>query len=109
MTRRATILAFVCAASSAGADPQRIADAVAALDRAPVVFDGSIRADRGPLRFVFLTVDGTTYRTRIDAGRVARERVEDRCADPCRVSGAGTIEIDGAEIVVSVTSLTWLD
>jgi hypothetical protein len=80
-----------------------------------VSFEGELAYDRRENEF-WIKIDDGYFRAVIDAGRELRESVQEQCErisfsyeGGCRVIGAGTIEIRGANLWVSVESLDTIE
>ncbi|MCC5982789.1 MAG: hypothetical protein JJU42_00360 [Rhodobacteraceae bacterium] len=121
ITATATALALV-AASSTSAEPPISFDAyLAEMDRTPVSFEGHIYFDPsstgggfGFLRHGERGIHGAV----IDAGRAIREEIEANCQQSsfmvdrrrtCAIEGTGTVEIRGAQVYLSIDTVTRLE
>jgi len=113
---RSTFLALVLAMSSGSAvlaQEMPLGDYLASIDRAEITFSGQIQYNDRQDSFTFYDEDLGLFSVTVDAGREVRERIEEECrrgsmfsrTNACRVTGSGTIEIRGADIALSISTV----
>lgn len=111
MLRNLCLSVALAMAAPVMADVIDLGDYLASMDRAPVQLTGYIRYDASERIFTFYDENRRAFGATVDAGRDQRERIENSCensrflvsvTDLCRISGGGTIEIDGSSIRISI-------
>lgn len=117
----AAAAAFLTATGAAAEGPTSFDAYLAEMDRTPVSFEGHIYFDPsstgggfGFLRHGERGIHGAV----IDAGRAIREEIEANCQQSsfmvdrrrtCAIEGTGTVEIRGAQVYLSIDTVTRLD
>lgn len=111
---RAVVLALVASSGSvATAQEMPLGDYLASVDRAEITFSGQIQYNSRQDSFTFYDEDLGLFSVTVDAGREVRERIEEGCSkgpffsrtNSCTMSGSGTVEINGAEIGLSIATV----
>ena len=101
----------------AQAEPVYLREYLKSVDHSEVSFSGHIKYDSSEDNFIFYDDDGDYFRVTVDAGRVARERIQKDCDNPglfisrdelCVISGIGTVEIRGSRIYISIDHINHL-
>lgn len=105
------VLASLIVSTSAAANPIQLSEYLASMDKAEVRFSGRIRYNSREDDFTFYDNNRDPFGVTMDAGRDARERIEEMCDNPsfvvtyselCTISGVGTIEIRGSQVYISI-------
>ena len=116
---RSAVVALALAVSSgsvATAQEMPLGDYLASIDRAEITFSGQIQYNERQDSFTFYHQDLGLFSVTIDAGREVRERLEEECrtgpmfsrTNACTITGSGTIEIKGADIALSLSTVDQL-
>ncbi len=88
-----------------------LSDYIASVDRTAVSFSGGVRYNGSEDEFIFYDDDGKPFSLTMDAGRKAREEVQELCEnssfmisqdDLCSLVANGTVEIVGSRLQLSV-------
>lgn len=104
--------------SQACADPVALEEYITDLDRTEVTFEGYIRYDKSEDRYSFYNLQRENFPAVFDAGRSAREKVQETCEENgfliyvenlCSITGAGSIEIRGSQVWISIEEVTSLE
>lgn len=100
------------------AEEMSLPDYLTSMDKTQVHFEGRIKYDSSEDNFTLYDTNRDPFTVRIDAGRKARESIQESCDHPsfltsysdlCTISGRGTVEIKGSRIQISVDEITELN
>lgn len=84
------------------------------VDHTNVTFEGTIQYRVPERDFIFHDNDKTPFNATLDAGREAREKIEEECkvdsfafgdTNRCAIAGRGSVEINGQFIYLSIEEL----
>lgn len=98
-------------AGTASAQEVSLESYLTSMDRTEVTFSGRIKYNSSEDDFTFYDENRDPFGVTVDAGRDARERIENECNntsfmvtydDLCSIAGSGTIEIRGSRVFISV-------
>lgn len=104
-------------ASPAIAEQMPLSDYLTSMDRTEVTFSGKIKYSSRDDDFTFYDDEREPFGVTVDAGRDARERIEQQCDNPsimvsysdlCDISGSGTVEIRGSRVYISIEAVDQL-
>lgn len=108
-------IAFTVFTSPALSEPIiELGEYLETMDRTEVFFSGRIKFDSSEDSFTFYNKDREWFHVAMDAGRDAREQIEEKCNNPrsmvsysdlCEISGHGTVEIRGSRIFLSIEAV----
>ncbi|MCF6272045.1 MAG: hypothetical protein L3J37_02485 [Rhodobacteraceae bacterium] len=106
-----SVMSFTSFANSQEVEIATLGEFIESVDRTPVSFKGFIKFDPSEDRFVFYNENWDYFGVSMDAGRTAREQIEQNCAESgflisrtelCQISASGTVEIRGGQVFLSI-------
>lgn len=117
MKQTTILVCLALSTSPAIAEQMPLVDYLASMNRTEVTFSGRIKYDSHEDDFTFYNEDREPFGVTVDAGREAREKIEQDCEnsrwmisykDMCTISGSGTVEIRGSRIYISIEAVEQL-